>query len=166
MISWLICSSANRNYRSTSVRLGLINIESCHKSQCLHLFMRHKHYSRLNQSSLNRNTWKPSVTSQQPLNQSLTESVGVERQTLELQEVSNGSRKDLDLVPGQIHCPQVTGEPLQLLRKLEQQHKQQSSQRPTSAIGPSRSLKVVSTCRSRTREWKNGGGRKAETLSP
>lgn len=54
--------------------------------------------------------------------QSLTESVGVERETLELQEVSDGSRKNLDLVPGQIHRPQVTGESLQLLWKLN--HKQ------------------------------------------
>lgn len=54
--------------------------------------------------------------------QSLTESVGVERETLELQEVSDGSRKNLDLVPGQIRGPQVTGEALQLLWKLN--HKQ------------------------------------------
>lgn len=50
---------------------------------------------------------------------SLTESVGVERQTLELQEVSDGGRKNLDLVPRQIHRPQVTGESLQLLWKLK-----------------------------------------------
>lgn len=54
-----------------------------------------------------------------PLFCSLTESVGVERQTFELQEVSNGGRKDLDLVPRQIHRPQVTGESLQLLWKLK-----------------------------------------------
>lgn len=51
---------------------------------------------------------------------SLTESVGVERQTLELQEVPDGGRKNFDLVPRQIHRPQVAGEPLQLLWKLKQ----------------------------------------------
>lgn len=59
--------------------------------------------------------------------QSLTESVGVERQTLELQEVPDGGGKNLDLVPGQVHRPQVSGESLQLLRELK--HRQEVSQR-------------------------------------
>lgn len=59
--------------------------------------------------------------------QSLTESVGVERQTLELQEVPDGSRKNFDLIPRQIHGPQVTGESLQLLWKLKQHEHQEMS---------------------------------------
>lgn len=67
---------------------------------------------------------KPSST----CGQSLTESVGVEGQTLELQEVPNCSRKDLDLVSRQIHSPQVTGEPLQLLWKLKRHQHQETSE--------------------------------------
>lgn len=71
----------------------------------------------------------------------LTEPVRVQRQTLELREVSDGGRKDLYLVPGQIHRPQVGREPLQLLWKLKADRDQDrqlrtgDSGRPRFCIG-------------------------------
>lgn len=50
----------------------------------------------------------------------LTEPVGVQGQTLQLQEVPDERRKNLDLVPRQIHGPQVGRESLELLWKLKQ----------------------------------------------
>lgn len=64
----------------------------------------------------------------------LTEPVRVQRQTLELGEVSDGGRKDLYLVPGQIHRPQVGREPLQLLWKLKAD-RDQDRQLRTSGTG-------------------------------
>lgn len=53
------------------------------------------------------------------LSPSLTQSVAVNRETLELQEPSHSSRKDLHLVPRQVHRPQVGRQPLELLWKLK-----------------------------------------------
>lgn len=50
----------------------------------------------------------------------LTQSVAVDAETLELQELSHSSWKNLDLVPRQVHRPQVGRQPLQLLRELKQ----------------------------------------------